>query len=269
MPYKGAVLAQMLYGDVAARQFGDLDLLVRRRDVAAGKSALQEIGYTCALQLSEDEERAYVRSGYEYVFDRGCEKNLIELHWRIVPRFYAVEFDIDALFERSVAVQLAGRSVATLGPEDLLLVLCVHAAKHGWTKLSWLSDLVALGETVDWTVVNERAKRLGIQRIVGISFALAKMLSCGSLHIEDKEAVAIASELETFMRAGMEIDVGAADYFRLMMRVRERWWDRVRFLSRLAFTPGVREWRSVRLPGSLFPAYRLVRMWRLVSKAAV
>ncbi|PYY09939.1 MAG: hypothetical protein DMG69_08890 [Acidobacteria bacterium] len=28
--------------------------------------------------------------------------------------------------------------VHTLSPEDLLLVLCVHAAKHVWRRLSWV-----------------------------------------------------------------------------------------------------------------------------------
>jgi len=55
-------------------------------------------------------------------------------------------------------------------------------------------------------------------------------------------------------------------YFRLMMRLRERPADRLRFLQRLVFTPGPSEWQAVRLPGPLFPLYRLVRLSRLVAK---
>ena len=39
LPYKGPILAQSLYGNVTLRQYGDLDLLVRVRDVARAKAA--------------------------------------------------------------------------------------------------------------------------------------------------------------------------------------------------------------------------------------
>jgi hypothetical protein len=56
------------------------------------------------------------------------------------------------------------------------------------------------------------------------------------------------------------------DYFRLMLRLRERPSDRLRLVSRLAFTPSVNEWQLVRLPGALFPLYRAVRMYRLAGR---
>ena len=56
------------------------------------------------------------------------------------------------------------------------------------------------------------------------------------------------------------------DYFRLMLRLRERASDRMRLVSRLAFTPSVREWQLVRLTAALFPLYRAVRMYRLTRR---
>jgi hypothetical protein len=271
LPYKGPALAQMLYGNVAARQFGDLDFLLCSSDVLRAKSALQELGFTATLPLSEREEREYIQAGYEYVFHRGTERNLIELHWRVVPRFYAVEFDINGLFDRSIPIQVAGRSIPTICPEDLLLVLCVHAAKHAWANLSWLCDIAALSLKVDWPVVEVRARRLGIRRIIAITFALAKSLLGTAVppiaHIDNLAAI-IGRQLEDTMREGGEIDTASADYFRVMMSTREGWKDKLRFLSRLAFTPGVSEWHTVTLPDRLFPLYRLVRMSRLLSKLA-
>jgi hypothetical protein len=52
----------------------------------------------------------------------------------------------------------------------------------------------------------------------------------------------------------------------LMLRLRERRADRLRFLSRLAFTPGPGEWKAVRLPVAFFPLYRLVRVGRLAAR---
>jgi hypothetical protein len=63
-------------------------------------------------------------------------------------------------------------------------------------------------------------------------------------------------------------DTESIAYFRLMMRLRERWQDRARFLCRLVFTPSVSEWTAVRFPKPLYPLYRVVRLWRLAKRLA-
>jgi len=67
--------------------------------------------------------------------------------------------------------------------------------------------------------------------------------------------------------AGVTYEEQQVSYFRLMMRLRERRADRVRFLTRLTFTPGPGEWEAVRLPKSLFPLYRVVRLARLAARS--
>ena len=70
------------------------------------------------------------------------------------------------------------------------------------------------------------------------------------------------------MARGVSYEEQQVSYFRLMMRLREHRADRLRFLTRLTFTPGPGEWEVVRLPKPLFPLYRLVRLARLASKFA-
>ena len=79
LAHKGAALGQFLYGDPAVRQFGDLDFLVRAADVTRARWALQELGYIPKLQLSLRQEEEYLRSGYEYVFGLGADRNLVEV----------------------------------------------------------------------------------------------------------------------------------------------------------------------------------------------
>jgi hypothetical protein len=67
---------------------------------------------------------------------------------------------------------------------------------------------------------------------------------------------------------GVSYEEDQLSYFRLMMRLRERRADRIRFFTRLAFTPGPGEWEMVRLPKSAFPLYRLVRLARLAVRFA-
>jgi len=59
------------------------------------------------------------------------------------------------------------------------------------------------------------------------------------------------------------------DYFqsqRLLLRMRERWPDRVRYAARFAFTPGAVEWSLVSLPRAFFPLYSGLRLARGFSK---
>jgi len=83
----------------------------------------------------------------------------------------------------------------------------------------------------------------------------------------DSSTQALVEVILRHITSDTPYDVESLPYFRLMMRLRERPVDRLRFLGRLVFTPGPSEWQAVRLPRPLFPLYRLVRLSRLVAKA--
>ena len=178
LPYKGPVLAETLYGNVALRQFSDLDFLVRSGDLPRIKTALAELGYEPGLRLSQAAERDYLKSGYEYTFDGARGRNLLEIKWQILPRFYAIGFDVGAFFTRAAVVTVEGQKLRTLCDQDLMLVLCVHAAKHAWKQISWLWDIAQLARSraLDWHALQTEAERLGIARIVAVTFLLAERL---------------------------------------------------------------------------------------------
>jgi len=277
IPYKGVVLSEVYYGDMALRQSGDMDLFVRRKDVARIKSAVHDLGYRPRVPIPENAEADYIASGYECTFDSPAGKNLLELQWALQPRFYAVDFDMDGLFERAVSVTVAGRRMKTPCPEDLLLVLSMHAAKHVWGRLIWLCDIAQIvkRENLDWDWIQSQAYHLGIERILHITLQLANHFLATRIPsaiedavIADRSALAFTEQIAAAVAAGVTYEEEQLSYFRLMMRLRERRMDRLRFLTRLTFTPGPGEWESVRLPKSLFPLYRVVRLARLASRFA-
>ncbi len=275
IPYKGVVMSEVYYGDMALRQSGDMDLFVRKQDVMHIKSAVQDLGYTPRVPIPEDAEQDYIASGYECAFDSFAGKNLLELQWALQPRFYAVDFDMDGLFERAVNVTVAGRGVKTPSPEDLLLVLSMHAAKHVWGRLIWLCDIAQIvqRENLNWDWIRSQASELGVERILHITLLLANRLLDATIPppIEssvaaDHAALAFADEIAVAVAAGVTYEEQQVSYFRLMMRLRERRTDRMRFLARLTFTPGPGEWEAIRLPKSLFSLYRVVRLARLAAR---
>lgn len=274
IPYKGPALAEFLYGDIALRQSGDIDLLARQEDLSGITAALAKLGYTPQTRFSEVEQRAYLKSGYECVFDSPAGRNILEVQWAIEPRFYSVDFDMNGIFDRAMPVTVAGQAMKAVSPSDLFLILAVHAAKHMWERLIWICDLARLMShpSIDWNWIETLAKSLGIMRIVKVSMVLAKRLL--GAEVPDSERNWITQDIDTrFVDCVLQnlfsdsrVSVESPAYFRSMLRLRERSSDRLRFLSRLVFTPGPGEWNAIRLPARLFPLYRLLRLCRLLAR---
>jgi len=294
LPYKGPVLAKALYGEVTQRQFNDLDILIRPADVPKAKAALLALGYPCGPELRPQQEPAYIASGCGYVFHSPAGRNLLDLQWRIVPRFYSIDFDVADFLKRADEINLDAQSMAdgrprpsvsprhglgcpvrTLCAEDLLLVLCVHAAKHVWIQLSWLCDIAQLANSqpLDWNAIQDEARRLGIERILNLNLLLAHKLLGSAMPPqiqkrlqEDPPSTILADEILPLIERSTHYNTESIPYFRLMMRLRERRRDQARFLWRLVFTASVTEWSTVRLPKSLQPLYCLVRLARLAKR---
>lgn len=280
VPYKGPLLAQTAYGDVGLRSSSDLDLLLSPADFERGKQVLAEIGYRPSEELAPAVERFYLRTGYERSFDGPAGKYLVELQWALLPHFYAVDseagsFRVNDLLARTGRVDLCGAQLPCLAAEDSLLALCLHAAKHLWTRLMWVVDIAESVRMpgVDFDLVAKRARALGIERIVGVSFRLAERLlgavvpeGARALIADDPEEMSLAEEFAARLERAANYDLDSSAYFRKILRLRERADDRRRYLWRLFWTPGPGELAAVTLPEALFPLYRLVRMGRLLRK---
>ena len=280
IPYKGPVLAQSVYGDVGLRSFSDLDLLISPADFERAKQTLAETGYHPAVELSAAVERLWLRIGYERAFDGAAGKYLVELQWALLPHFYGVNFHmndlrVEDLMARAGRTVIGGREVACLSPEDSLLVLCIHAAKHLWTRLVWLCDIAETLRTqvIDYPLVFSRARALGTSRILAVSFWLVKNVLNRELPEPAEELVAadgrvsaLGREFAERLARGAGYDLEATKYFRLILKLRERSSDRWRYLWRLVWTPGVGDVAAVRLSEALFPLYRIIRIGRLMGK---
>ena len=98
------------------------------------------------------------RKVYELV--RQDEKVLVELHWAITSWTFFFPLNPEHLWERLETGSLEGTPVRTLAPEDLLLILCVHGAKHYWSKLGWICDVAELLRVhpgLKWTALQIQA----------------------------------------------------------------------------------------------------------------
>ena len=144
MPFKGPVLASLLYSDVGSRFFKDLDILARQQDILQIRDLLINRGYCLDENLSETD--------YEYTFVKNQEDFCIELHWDVRSRYTNSRLDAAYVWERAIPQNIFGVSSWGLPPEELFLMLCQHGGKHQWHRLKWLGDLAILINrmSIDW-----------------------------------------------------------------------------------------------------------------------
>jgi hypothetical protein len=268
---KGPALAQRLYGDIAGREYCDLDLLLRPCDIPAAILALRKLGYD-GTHLDPWQLRAHLRNGCEYAMSD--DRVHVELHWQFAPRQFGAAFDVDKLFARAVTIRVGDRDVPVLCAEDDLLMLVVHGTKHAWGRLAWVADLAALLRVspLDWDDVQDKSSRMRIERMLRVALALAGWLGAPlpdqmrSDISDDAEAIALAEGLKRHIAELNQPGQEERAQHRLITAALDSPLDRLAYAARYAVTPTMDDWDFMKLPGGFRWLYPAVRMFRLASR---
>src|SRR6202521_1993653 len=193
---KGPVLAVQAYGDPAMRAYGDLDLLVRPRDIRRATELMIAAGYAPAVPLSAIDAG---KIPGQYLFSQTQLKLLVEVHNDLTLRYFPRRLPLDAFFARQIRVPLDAHEAPALSVEDELVLICVHGAKHFWERLMWIADVAALVSRqtgIDWERVADSAKAVGAGRMLHTGLRLASDL--------------LQARLPDKVQATVEADVAAA-----------------------------------------------------------
>src|SRR5207302_7399348 len=98
---KGPVLAVRAYGDPAMRAYGDLDLLVRQRDIRRATELMIADGYAAAVPLSAIDAG---KIPGQYLFFRAESKLIVELHNDLTLRYFPRRLPLEDFFARQIRV---------------------------------------------------------------------------------------------------------------------------------------------------------------------
>jgi len=281
LPFKGPVLALAAYGNLALRDYGDLDILVRPQDVLKTKRILLGCGYRLVSQPGSRKEPRFSQRNKDIIFDRHDGRVRVELHWRLTGRHFDFPLDLNSLWAAPETIPLAGSEVRTLAPEDLLLYLCMHGSRHGWERLLWICDVAELLRThpgMDWESLARKSSRLGSRRTLALGLILARDVSGLELPEDVWRTVKIEPDMESLalrLRESLfqhkEGDRSLSYWHEIHLRMRERNWDRLRLrlhylrrYLRLAIVPNERDHAMLVLPSTMLFLYYLIRPVRLI-----
>lgn len=283
IPYKGPVLAATVYGDVTLRQSGDLDLVVPKGDLLRTKDLLITQGYQPGVEMTRAPDSAHLQARYFYNMVHPTHNVVLDLHWTFTQPYWSFPVDLARLRREGAPVPLADTRVPSFRPEDVLLLLCAHGAKHYWSRLGWICDIAELircSPGLDWDWLLGEARRLGARRMFLLGLCLPQTLLGVALPAQIQqhlEADAIVGALTAqvrdwlFRAADEPQSLVAKNLFYL--RMRERWQDRVPYLRfflslylRTLVTPNTHDHALLPLPPPLaFLSYG-VRPLRVAGK---
>jgi Uncharacterised nucleotidyltransferase len=286
MSFKGAILAQLAYGNLGLRQFLDIDILVPEADVVRTSQLLLDLGYEPQFALTEKQQTVYTGLRSEHCFWHEAKQICVDLHWSILPKHYSFTPVADLLWSKIEPFDFAEQSVSTLCPEHLFLFLCAHGAKHNWSKLAWivdLAELLKLDRSLDWEEMQNLAGQFGTQRMLLLGLYLAHQLLGASLpesilaqFVLDPTLPTLTAQIQENLFQSATINIDPTTDATILDRERDAIYrttmgssrDRIWYWIDIILTPTPLEWEIVALPQWLFPVYYLIRSIRLAIKYA-
>jgi len=266
IPFKGPVLAASVYGNLARRQFGDLDILVHERDYQQAKELLLSQGYR---MLYDSEHEANCLQAQLWHTEQQLS---VDLHYGIPPK--QLQLKQEALWECLASLSLAGTTIQVFSPEAHLLVLCVDGYKEYWHKLSRICDLAAMigNQELDWERLRELARKLKLERILSLGLLLTSELLEASLpekiwsRVEANSAIrGLAARLQKDLFS--EENPQSPPFFLWTIALYHLYLsecqpDRLRYW----LTPNTSDRAFLSLPASLSFFYYLLRPIRVIGK---
>ncbi|MBV9477499.1 MAG: nucleotidyltransferase family protein [Acidobacteria bacterium] len=279
LPVKGPVLAATAYGHVGMRgASGDLDLILRAADLDRAVAILGDAGYQRVEPAIDEHDHERWESEAHLLPATAAQGTLVELHTELIGNFYTAPVDLEAVLARCEPRPLFGRAVPVIAAEDLLLYLCLHGARHMWSRLLWTIDLAALlraHPAFDWDALVERATAIDARHRVALGLHLAaelfdapvpadvrRCLSSSPRRLARAAALAV-QRMDAASRG--EHAPGLIARLRCELAVRETHDQRATYLHR-QLAPNARDRAWLRLPRGLGWLHWMLRPIRLATR---
>ena len=248
---KGPVLAVQAYGDPAMRSYGDLDLLVRQRDIRRATELMVAAGYEPAVSLRAIDAG---RIPGQYLFSNPASNLLVELHNDCTLRYFPRRLPLEDFFARQIRVPLDGRDAPALSVEDELALICIHGSKHLWERLMWIADVAALVSrqtNINWDRAANSAREIRAERMLHTGLLLAVDLLKTELPDKvlamvrsDRQAAQLAGRIARWLTAADSKSPGLFERAAFRLRMRSGLFAAPAYLLRLSLSPTEADWKD-------------------------
>ena len=273
--FKGPLLSLELYGDIGYRNFGDIDILVEKKDIETAKSTIEDLDFKCIypkLDLSEKQKQINYCISHHYQFTHPVQAIHVELHWSITNPKSFFGLETEEIISSSSKLKVSNYELPYISTIENLVYQAAHGSIHQWYRLFWLKDFSELLLKYSNDEIKNAwvlSKELKLEKCFWqacilshliykidlpdfINFRINKNLikiPLNSIHINDLSQQGLKGKIKfVFYRLQMKPDFKY--YFELIYRLRTH----------------LSDWELLKLPKHLFFLYYLLRPFLLVFK---
>jgi hypothetical protein len=274
IPLKGPVLAQRIYGDIAMKASGDLDLLVKDEYLIQALDAFQKMGFIntyIAKPLTPKQFKYNLTHFQHFSFKSPNTDVVIELHWRVNQLEYLSSFSTADLWRSVSHTELTGGcGVTILQPEKEFIYLLSHGAAHSFHRLQWLFDVTLFWDKykdeIQMQSASIRNNLALIDTCLGCSNALFSYPVLQSGNTNNRFIEHVFKGLNPNIPATGNIQNYRDNYGLLLLVKGLR--KKISILFNQLTSP--RDWNTLPLPDALFFLYFILRpfiiLWRTIRR---
>ena len=277
LAFKGPTLAQMAYGDITLRQYGDLDVLVQKKDIYRVDSLLKTQGYQRALKLTPSQEKIWFARAHDlglYHPDKGVH---FEMHWSLMNEDHPIQLELGKIWDNPNPVIINQQRINTFANEELLLYLLVHGSKHLWERIEWVKDIDLLLQSreLDWQKTLEEVQGSDFEKMFFLGLYLASQLFATEFPSMVTKRMAAYKELPNLSDAiiakkwsDQNPDGLTSNLSRTytMLQLFPDLKKRLLYLHNIFLRPSFNEYWLIDLPRSLHWLYYFIRPFMLLKK---
>ena len=179
---KNSGIARGLHTNLACTPMGDVDVLVSPKDFINAHRILQGLGFQLGdrspFGISNIQDaQSHGGSEYRVLLEDGSEL-WFELQWRpVAGRWIRPDQEplADDLLDRSISIP--GSSARLLSPEDNLLQVCLHTAKHSFVRAPGFRlhtdvDRILYYCCIDWDAFCQRVEQSELRTVTYLSLVI-------------------------------------------------------------------------------------------------
>jgi len=269
--FKGPTLSQILYGDITLRQYGDLDVLVKKEDIYKIDTLLKDLGYQRVLKLTPVQEKIYIQNAQDLGFYHSKNGLLFEMHWSLLNEDYPLKINLDTIWETPQTISINQHKIKTFPTEELLTYLCIHGSKHLWERIEWIKDIDLLirKKDIDWGKVVKQVDGSGFEAMIYLGLSLAKELFKTPLpknvtnHISDMK---ILITLSDFVLENWQSPKNTFQQTYIKLKLFPGIKEQAVFLHKILIKPSLNDYQFIDLPKSFYWVYYFVHPYLLIKK---
>jgi hypothetical protein len=183
---KNGGIAVAMIDDIAKCPMGDIDTLVNKKDFIKAHNILLEMGFKFMFRSEfefEDLQMAFKDGGSEYLFkDSNGNEMWFEMSWRpMAGRWIRPDKEPKAEDLINNSVYASSSKVKVLSPEDNLLQVAVHTAKHSYVRepgfrLHLDVDRIVKYNMIDWELFLKKVNEVGVNTAVYFSLFIPSVV---------------------------------------------------------------------------------------------